>query len=351
MLPIAVAAMSVLDKHSSLCANIGWLEQILAVVWPIALQRPDPANPASVQATKAAQQLVALVVNKASKEHLAPILDRVRADVIPQVFGAAPDASALAHYASLTVWVLKALAMRPDASTYSAELMQQVIQLLAGGSGGGSAQAADQLAYAMQDILPDDELVLTADGRCRISLLWKQRLFTQLFKPLFEAFQSHRTSSKMACLVVLCTVSGIVPKAVLSSDMESVSTAVIQAMAALSNPAGHEISEQQREALTSRALETLEVLLEHSQDTVALHLKTIIPVLLTAAQSAATARSRAAAIHCLLELTHLTYAVLHPYKQTVLNGLKAALDDKKKGVRRLAAKARNEWAVLGSVPV
>jgi DNA repair/transcription protein MET18/MMS19 len=273
----------------------------------------------------------------------------VRADVVPQVFGAGDDCSALGHYASLAVWVFKALAMRPDPSTHSGELMQQVIQLLT--SGNGSPQAADQLAYAMQDILPDDELILTADGRCRISLLWKQRLFTQLFKPLFEAFQSHRTSSKMACLVVLCTVSGIVPKAVLSNDMESVSTAVIQAMAALSNPAGHEINQQQREALTSRALETLEVLLEHSQDTVALHLKTIIPVLLTAAQSAATARSRAAAIRCLLELTHLTYAVLHPYKQTVLNGLKVALDDKKKGVRRLAAKARNEWAVLGSVPV
>jgi hypothetical protein len=40
------------------------------------------------------------------------------------------------------------------------------------------------------------------------------------------------------------------------------------------------------------------------------------------------------------------YARLHPLRDTVAKGLRPALDDKKRAVRRLAARVRNEWLVM-----
>lgn len=64
------------------------------------------------------------------------------------------------------------------------------------------------------------------------------------------------------------------------------------------------------------------------------------------AQLSSFAKTRAGALRCLLLMSALPYRQLHPVKQTVLRGTALILDDKKRAVRRLAAKVRNEWSVL-----
>jgi len=58
------------------------------------------------------------------------------------------------------------------------------------------------------------------------------------------------------------------------------------------------------------------------------------------------AETRGLAVQCLLLLTKLPFATLAPYRESVLIGLKSALDDKKRQVRKAAVKCRNEWFVL-----
>lgn len=58
------------------------------------------------------------------------------------------------------------------------------------------------------------------------------------------------------------------------------------------------------------------------------------------------ARLRVLALEALLALTRLPYAKLHPYRAQVSRGLLAPLDDKKRLVRQMAVRVRNEWMVM-----
>lgn len=49
-----------------------------------------------------------------------------------------------------------------------------------------------------------------------------------------------------------------------------------------------------------------------------------------------------------MEISHLPYHKIFPFKMTVLNTLHKGLDDSKRLVRKEAAKTRNEWYVLQS---
>ena len=60
------------------------------------------------------------------------------------------------------------------------------------------------------------------------------------------------------------------------------------------------------------------------------------------------ARLRVLSLQSLLELTRLPYAKLHPFRAQVARGLLAPLDDRKRIVRQMAVKVRNEWMMMDS---
>ena len=59
------------------------------------------------------------------------------------------------------------------------------------------------------------------------------------------------------------------------------------------------------------------------------------------------ALTRRQALSCLLDMSaRYPYPRLFPLKKAVLKGLQGVVDDKKRAVRILAAKVRNEWTVM-----
>ena len=61
----------------------------------------------------------------------------------------------------------------------------------------------------------------------------------------------------------------------------------------------------------------------------------------------AAARSRSIALKCLLKIRNFPYPKIHPYKNKVVKGVGKVTDDRKRAIRLLAAKVRNEWLILG----
>ena len=64
-------------------------------------------------------------------------------------------------------------------------------------------------------------------------------------------------------------------------------------------------------------------------------------------QNDPAARSRSLALKCLLKIRYFPYIKIHPMKMTVVKGLSKVIDDKKRAIRLLGAKVRNEWMIIG----
>ena len=99
---------------------------------------------------------------------------------------------------------------------------------------------------------------------------------------------------------------------------------------------------------SSFALPAYQMLVRLAVDSVSPHLGSVTPLLIKLSKpkkrNAPIVRARA--IDCLRCLTALPYHKLHPYKDAVVRGLTAALDDPKHPVRRRAVCCRNDWMTL-----
>jgi DNA repair/transcription protein MET18/MMS19 len=58
------------------------------------------------------------------------------------------------------------------------------------------------------------------------------------------------------------------------------------------------------------------------------------------------ALNRRDALECLSKIATIPYELIHPYKDTVLKQLSLCLDDRKRFVRHVAVRVRNQWSVL-----
>ena len=79
------------------------------------------------------------------------------------------------------------------------------------------------------------------------------------------------------------------------------------------------------------------------------HINTIAPACVDIAQNDPIAKMRCMALECLLQMSRLyPYHKLFPVKKVILKGLQKVVDDKKRAIRILAAKVRNEYSVLST---
>jgi hypothetical protein len=81
------------------------------------------------------------------------------------------------------------------------------------------------------------------------------------------------------------------------------------------------------------------------------HLNAIIPLLLdmTVVDAGLRMAGRVSAIECVKDLAQLKYHQVHPFRQTVVKRIRAALDDHKRAVRVCAALCRNTWLTMSVV--
>jgi len=164
-----------------------------------------------------------------------------------------------------------------------------------------------------------------------VKVLHAQRLFTQL-RPLLE-----KCSRQAAALLALAPLLPLVPAAVLRSQLESLLPSLLRALSATSDAAG-----------LRSVLETFQALLTDSPDALAADLSALVPALLVLAKKAGVefVSVRVTALECLRLLSQLQYSVLYPYRQQVLLGSQACMDDPKRVVRQQAVQTRNVWFTL-----
>ncbi|TFJ84477.1 hypothetical protein NSK_004462 [Nannochloropsis salina CCMP1776] len=205
-----------------------------------------------------------------------------------------------------------------------------------------------------------NQLLTARLNTARVNPLWRQRLYNVSFTRLREAVERHRAhpQAQSAALLALCNMLGSLPPPIIQQDMEPIMRVVLQGMSCVATRGKGEganddkdTEEEAAAVLRARATETFVALAKESLDAVMPHLSTVIPLLCKLCTLAdphflPTARLRVLALGSLLEITRLPYAKLHPYRTSVSRGLLAPLDDRKRVVRQMAVKVRNEWLVM-----
>ncbi|KAG7398582.1 mms19 nucleotide excision repair [Phytophthora boehmeriae] len=168
-----------------------------------------------------------------------------------------------------------------------------------------------------------------------ITFLYRQRLFDLVFPVLLEFIRSHiGEETSVAALVAFAQVIAHSPKAVYLPHLAQIFPLMVQA-----------INTDDRE-LGSAAIQTFKPLLLESVENAKPFLKDVFPGLLKQAQFGAGAKDRHAALECLAKLATIPYELVHPYKDIVLRKLVLVLDDRKRLVRHMAVRVRNQWSIL-----
>ena len=304
-------------------------------------------------------------------------------------------ATARRDVASL-VWLTKALALRCAPKKSMEEAVSLLIDVAGcatpAGEGEAAAtaepsparlalarQAAEGFGLILRDASPPsslpsssssssssfsltDRLLAPRPSTARVNPLWRQRLYYLSFARLREAVDRHRArpQAKAAALLAVCNMVGSLPQPIIQAELEPIMLVVLQGMSSVSSNSNsssgsteEEIEEEKQNAaiLRARATETFVALVKDSLEAVMPHLATVVPLLYQLCTPSdphflPKAKLRVLALGSLLEITRLPYAKLHPYRAMVSRGLLAPLDDRKRVVRQMAVKVRNEWMVM-----
>ena len=106
--------------------------------------------------------------------------------------------------------------------------------------------------------------------------------------------------------------------------------------------------------LREQSLETIAVVIDSSIDTISTHISSVAPLLVAVAQKDSKVKLKLLALKILLSFVAgapkfsiaIPYVRLYPVKKMIIKGLGVVIDDRRRIVRKLAAKVRNEWSVL-----
>ncbi|EEY59758.1 uncharacterized protein PITG_22358 [Phytophthora infestans T30-4] len=165
-----------------------------------------------------------------------------------------------------------------------------------------------------------------------ITFLYRQRLFDLVFPVLLEYIRARiDEESSVAALVAFAQVIAHSPKAIYLPHLAQIFPLMVQAL-----------NTDDRE-LGSAAIQTFKPLLLESVESAKPFLKDVFPGLLKQAQFG---YDRHAALECLAKLATIPYELVHPYKDIVLRKLLLVLDDRKRLVRHMAVRVRNQWSIL-----
>ncbi len=368
-LAVLCTVLASLHVTSPLFASSGMKTTLFPALVQLTLLPSSSSSFSSSSLPEPACWGVALVVNKAADS----VVDDAAVAQLLQGFQQrqqqADEATATRDLTSL-IWLTKALALRCAPRKSMEEAVSLLIDVVGCGTaaeqGGGedeepsparlalALQAAEGFGLILRD--PDaasmaaasslsDSLLAPRPTSARVNPLWRQRVFYVSFARLRQAVDRHRArpQAKAAALLAVCNMVGSLPKPIIQSELDPILLVVLQGMSSTATDSDV--------TLRARATETFAVLVKDSVEAVVPHLATVVPLLYRLCTPSdphylPKAKLRVLALESLLELTHLPYAKLHPYRAQVRRGLLVALDDKKRLVRQSAVKVRNEWMVM-----
>ncbi|KAJ0183452.1 hypothetical protein K1T71_001428 [Dendrolimus kikuchii] len=225
-------------------------------------------------------------------------------------------------------WITKALIMR--GSDMFLFWLQKITNTIT------NTEYCKQASEAIGLIMTDCPNHLTAKQHCRISLLYKQRMF-QSFSNLTDKIGPSTPDTKEAYLLSWAYVIGKAPKSVLNNEVLKISPIVIDSL------------DYDNKDLLLVMLEVMCHFTQAKQTTISDSLQTVLPRLVNLTKYVKSMDVRIKSLQCLYEIANsYRTSLLLPYKQDILFDLAPSLDDKKRLVRNMAVKARTRWFLIGA---
>merc|ERR1712113_841401 len=174
--------------------------------------------------------------------------------------------------------------------------------------------------------MADSTLILNKKNHCKISTLYKQRVFNQAIKYIMnELWESDKAKElddqdRIHLLLAVGNLMRNVPFSVLSSHLSQLLPLMIQAF------------ESPLDTLRISILNLLEVLLKGNLQCIVPYVKRIVPVMLELTKYRKAIEVRIAALNCLMMLSGLEYQLLHDMTHVVTRSLQRVLSDRKRDV-------------------
>ncbi|KAG9001211.1 hypothetical protein FRB90_011657 [Tulasnella sp. 427] len=230
-------------------------------------------------------------------------------------------------------WTTKALLVRNDKRAEN--FIENIFGLLGDESVGWDAARAIGM-------LAKDEETLSKSNYAVVKLFHVQKYAAKVLPLILAGCKgASEPTRRTAYLAALTTLVKYLPQSMYMHEITTLMPLFIL---------GLDLPEVEMRANVIEALVTLASETDASQEgPLAEHVSTVISALIKNALPAemTSSRLRVAALKCLAILAQsVSYERLHPYKSNVLRQLGKALDDRNRGVRKVAVDAREAWFIM-----
>ncbi|XP_045134456.1 MMS19 nucleotide excision repair protein homolog [Portunus trituberculatus] len=303
-------------------------EESTCVLQLLRKTRVFSASTGDAELREVAALLHAAAINKLQEgAQLSQAEEEARTDVEAALDPAQPKEKRLAALL-VTTWTCKALVV--CGSNLQQWWTKKLLDLLE------DPELGVATAHSFETIVKEHPYALSPAYHARTRLLHRQRFFEGVVHPIVDTFSTSKGSLKTCCQVALCSLMPHLPQAILAPHVNKVLPVVLQG-----------VTKNEGRVVVESVVETLASLLQHSPAPATQHLSFLLPALLSlTTNQPMTVRTKA--LECLDALATLPTTSLLPYRDDVLQGLKAALDDHKRVVRHAAASTRTVWIMVGA---
>lgn len=275
-------------------------------------------------------KIAASIINKWTNEEVIQCVKSIcDGSILPTLQNATEDAKSTFV---ILVWVTKSLIIRGH--KYGFELLDSIIRLC------GSATLGEDAADSFITLLHQDELILSKSSHATVSILFKQRVFNHCFRKLMDHSESTnilQPDVQTHYLLALVNLIQNIPTQVATNEIRKLMLPIIIALSS------HDLK------LVSSVLSVAQEIVPNAQETVVQHLGSFIHALLRLTRFQNSANVRILSLDCLSKMATLgKRETLSPFKPSVIKELSAALDDKKRIVRKNAVDCREKWYAIGN---
>ncbi|KAI9273301.1 Dos2-interacting transcription regulator of RNA-Pol-II-domain-containing protein [Helicostylum pulchrum] len=278
----------------------------------------------------ALSKVAASIINKWANDDIVNCVKTVSNDCLLPTIENVGDINIRRSTFVTLVWIVKSLVIKGH--RYGFELLDSIIKLC------GSPDLGKDAAESFVTLLQQDDLVLNKPSHATVSILFKQRVFNHCFRKLMQCSESVnilQPELQVNYLLALSHLLQNIPAQVATNEISRLMLPIIVAL-----------SSHDKNLILSM-LNVAQGIVPDAQDTVVQHLGSFIHALLrlTRFQSA---NVRMMALDCLCSLpVKGKTETLSPFKPSVIKELSAALDDKKRIVRKNAVDCREKWYAIG----
>lgn len=214
----------------------------------------------------------------------------------------------------------------------------------------------NELWSLMQDLLENTEteislsvaqqmVVLFKDERClsNVKPIYKQKYFVTNLPRLISGFRNTQGYRETIYLLAVSNLLKFLPTSVLLEELPQLLPVILESIKVPLT------TEKDSGSLQFATINIIILLVQEAPTSIEDHLGSLIPRLLDLSSNPLSNMTlRKIALTCLMLFARLSYIKIFPFKGQVLKQLKTPLDDKKRDVRKVAVKARNEWFTINS---